>query len=94
MKLYKIFDLNANYPSYWCEDDEKVIDDWKNYTVNFADEYAIDHEVELRSFNTREINSQEYQNWNSEDYFQELSRLEKKFILRELDNDWSEWVES
>ncbi len=72
MKLYKIFDMNANYPSYWCED----------------------HEVELRSFNTREINSQEYQNWNSEDYFQELSRLEKKFVLRELDDDWSEWVES
>lgn len=94
MKLYKIFDPNVNYPSYWCEDDEKVIDDWKNYAVNFADEYVIDHEVELRSFNTREINSQEYKNWNSEDYFQELSRLEKKFVLRELDDDWSEWVES
>lgn len=94
MRLYRIFDPNTNYPAFWCEDDEKVIDDWKNYAVNFADEYAIDHEVELWSFDTREINSQEYDKWISEDYFSELSRLEKRFVLRELDANWSEWVES
>lgn len=93
MKLYRIFDPNNNYPAFWCEDDEKVIDDWKNYAVNFADEYVIDHEVELWSFDTREINSQEYDKWISEDYFSELSRLEKKFVLRELDANWLEWVE-
>lgn len=94
MRLYKMFDSNVNYPAFWCSDKSKVIDDWKNYTVNFADEYAIDHEVELRSFNTREIDSQEYEKWNSEDYFPDLSRLEKKFTLRKVDGDWAEWVET
>lgn len=94
MKLYRIFDPNANYPAFWCEDKEKVIDDWTNYAIEFSDEYVIDQEVELRSVDTRDIDSQEYEKWNSEDYLPELSRLEKKFTSREVDDDWMEWVES
>lgn len=94
MRLYKMFDSNVNYPAFWCSDKSKVIDDWKNYADSFFAEYSIDDEVELISFDTCDIDPQEDDKWNNEDYFLKLSRIEKKFMLREVDKYWLQWMES
>lgn len=95
MKLYKVFDYNSQYIAFWGSDLLKVIDDWKSYVNdNDVDEYDENDEVEVRAFEMRDINSDEYKNWDSEEYFEELSVPIKKFVLREVDDDWLEWVES
>lgn len=95
MKFYKVFDYNSQYSAFWGSDPLKVIDDWKSYVNDDgADEYDENDEVEVRAFETRDLNSNEYENWDSEEYFEELSVPVKKFVLREVDSDWLEWVES
>lgn len=99
MKFYKVFDYNSQYIAYWGSDLLKVIDDWKNYVNdNIADEYDENDEVEVRAFDTRDINSDEYKNWDSEEYFKELSVPVEKYVLKSIEDNsypeagYLEWV--
>lgn len=99
MKFYKVFDYNSQYIAFWGSDLLKVIDDWKSYVNdNYADEYDENDEVEVRAFDTRDINSKEYKNWDSEEYFSELSVPVEKYVLKSIEDSsyseagYLEWV--
>ena len=101
MKFYKVFDYNSQYIAFWGSDLLKVIDDWKSYVFdNYEDEYAENDEVEVRAFEMRDIDSDEYKNWDSEKYFEELSVPVKKFVLQRIEDSehpegwYLEWKES
>lgn len=101
MKFYKVFDYNSQYIAFWGSDPLKVINDWKSYANNnYEDEYSENDEVEVRAFEMRDINSNEYENWDSEEYFEELSVPVKKFVLQRIEDseypeEWYlEWKES
>lgn len=99
MKFYKVFDYNSQYIAHWGSDLLKVIDDWKSYVNdNYADEYDENDEVEVRAFDTRDINSDEYKNWDSEEYFSELSVPVEKYVMKIIEDPkypevgYMEWV--
>ncbi|TGY55474.1 hypothetical protein E5340_05565 [Ligilactobacillus murinus] len=82
MKFYKVFDNSGEYDSGWHSNLSHLRDDWEHYYTFFADEYDKDDEIEIRAFDTRDINSDEYKNWDSEEYFEELSVLVEKHVLK------------
>ena len=99
MKFYKVFDYNSQYIAFWGSDLLKVVDDWKSYVNdNYADEYDKNDEVEVRAFDTRDINSDEYKDWDSEGYFSELSVPVEKYVLKSIEDSsyseagYLEWV--
>lgn len=99
MKFYKVFDYNSQYIAFWGSDLLKVIDDWKSYVNdNDADEYDENDEVEVRAFEMRDLNSDEYKNWDSEEYFSELSVPVEKYVLKSIEDSsyseagYLEWV--
>ncbi len=93
MKLYKMFDQNGIYPTFWSSDVEKVIDDWEDYAIRNPYEYDIGYTAELRSFDTWDIDTEEYHEIDEDDYFASLSKLEKTYTLTE-DGDFVGWEES
>ena len=93
MKLYKMFDQNGIYPTFWSSDVEKVIDDWEDYAIRNLCEYDIGYTAELHSFDTWDIDPKEYHTIDEDDYFASLSKLEKTYTLTE-DGDFVGWEES
>ncbi len=93
MKLYKMCDKNGIYPTFWSSDVEKVIDDWEDYAIRNPYEYDIGYTAELRSFDTWDIDTEEYHEIDEDDYFASLSKLEKTYTLTE-DGDFVGWEES
>lgn len=98
MKFYKVFDYNSQYIAYWGSDLTQVLDDWRVYILVYSDEYGENDEVEVRAFDTRDINSDEYKNWDSEEYFKELSVPVEKYVLKSIEDNsypeagYLEWV--
>lgn len=98
MKFYKVFDYNSQYISSWCSNLSQARDDWKEYNMVYADEYDENDEVEIRAFDTRDINSEEYKNRDSEEYFEELSVPVEKYVLKSIEDSsyseagYLEWV--
>lgn len=92
MKLYKIFDPNQNYPSVWTQDKFAAINEWEIYANDYCDEYEFGHVVELRSFDTLDIDSEEYHSMDEDVYLKELSKVENKYVLSGNDT-LSHWLE-
>ncbi|MEY8737172.1 hypothetical protein AB9M75_08120 [Lactobacillus sp. AN1001] len=98
MKFYKVFDYNSQYIASWCSNLSQARDDWKEYNMVFADEYDENDEAEIRAFDTRDINSDEYKNWDSEEYFKELSAPVEKYVVKFIEDSsypeegYLEWV--
>lgn len=97
MKFYKVFDANSQYIASWCSNLFQARDDWKEYNMVYADEYDENDEAEIRAFDTRDINSDEYKNWDSEEYFKALSVPVEKYVLRLIEDssypeEYLEWV--